>query len=81
MIKVIILFFSFYFWLPEFLLSYSPIFLFSPPVPVAGWGSIMFSLWILGGFILLALGITGEYIAKIYMEVKARPRYIIETTI
>ena len=48
---------------------------------VAGWGSIMFSLWILGGFILLALGITGEYIAKIYMEVKARPRYIIETTI
>ena len=32
-------------------------------------------------FILLALGITGEYIAKIYMEVKARPRYIIETTI
>ena len=48
---------------------------------VAGWGSMMCSLWILGGFILLALGITGEYIAKIYMEVKARPRYIIETTL
>ena len=48
---------------------------------VAGWGSIMCSLWILGGFILLALGITGEYIAKIYMEVKARPRYIVEMTL
>ena len=45
---------------------------------VAGWGSMMCSLWILGGFILLSLGIIGEYIAKIYIEVKARPRYIIE---
>lgn len=41
----------------------------------------MCSMWILGGFILLALGITGEYIAKIYLEVKARPRYIVETTL
>ncbi len=41
----------------------------------------MCSLWILGGFILLALGIIGEYIAKIYLEVKARPRYIVETTL
>lgn len=48
---------------------------------VAGWGSMMCSMWILGGFILLALGITGEYIAKIYLEVKARPRYIVETTL
>lgn len=48
---------------------------------VAGWGLMMCSLWILGGFILLALGIIGEYIAKIYLEVKARPRYIVETTL
>ncbi|WP_129902843.1 glycosyltransferase family 2 protein [Bifidobacterium pseudolongum] len=48
---------------------------------VAGWGSMMCSLWILGGLILVALGIVGEYIAKIYIEVKARPRYIIEETI
>ena len=41
----------------------------------------MCSLWILGGLILVALGIVGEYIAKIYIEVKARPRYIIEETI
>lgn len=43
--------------------------------------SMMCSLWILGGFIVLSLGITGEYIAKIYMEVKARQRYIVETTL
>ena len=43
--------------------------------------SMMCSLWILGGFIVLALGITGEYIAKIYMEVKSRQRYIVETTL
>lgn len=43
--------------------------------------SMMCSLWILGGFIVLALGITGEYIAKIYMEVKAQQRYIVETTL
>lgn len=48
---------------------------------VAGWGSMMCSLWILGGFILLSLGVTGEYIAKIYLEVKARPRYIIEESL
>ncbi len=42
---------------------------------------MMCSLWILGGLILVALGIVGEYIAKIYIEVKARPRYIIEETI
>lgn len=34
-----------------------------------------------GGLILLALGIVGEYIAKIYIEVKARPHYIIEAVI
>ncbi|NEG70488.1 glycosyltransferase family 2 protein [Bifidobacterium choloepi] len=48
---------------------------------VAGWGSMMVSLWLIGGFILLALGVIGEYIAKIYQEVKHRPRFIIETTI
>lgn len=47
----------------------------------AGWGSTMVSLWLIGGFILLALGVIGEYIAKIYQEVKHRPRFIIETEI
>ena len=38
-----------------------------------------YSLWLLGGIQLLARGVVGEYIGKIYAEVKGRPRYIIET--
>ena len=38
-----------------------------------------YSLWLLGGIQLLALGVVGEYIGKTYAEVKGRPRYIIET--
>ncbi|MBR0450402.1 MAG: glycosyltransferase family 2 protein [Oscillospiraceae bacterium] len=38
-----------------------------------------YSLWLLGGIQLFALGVVGEYIGKIYAEVKGRPRYIIET--
>lgn len=45
---------------------------------VSGWGSLMCSLWIIGGLILVSLGVVGEYIGRIYLEVKARPRYIIE---
>lgn len=48
---------------------------------VAGWGSIMCSMWILGGMILLSLGVVGEYIGRIYLEVKRRPRYIVEQSI
>lgn len=46
---------------------------------VQGWTTIAISLWGIGGLILLSLGIIGEYIGKIYMEVKERPRYIIES--
>lgn len=42
---------------------------------VPGWSSLMISLWLVGGIILIALGIVGEYIGKIYIEVKGRPRY------
>jgi glycosyltransferase involved in cell wall biosynthesis len=45
---------------------------------VPGWSTLMASIWILGGLQLLALGIIGEYAGKIYIEVKARPRYIVE---
>jgi hypothetical protein len=37
----------------------------------------MCSIWFIGGLQLLALGIIGEYIGKIYAEVKQRPRFII----
>ena len=45
---------------------------------VAGWSSVAVSVWAIGGLQLLGLGIIGEYIGKIYLEVKDRPRYIIE---
>ena len=45
---------------------------------VAGWTSLMGSIWLIGGIQLLSLGVIGEYVGKIYSETKARPRYIIE---
>lgn len=42
---------------------------------VPSWSSLMISLWLVGGTILVSLGIVGEYIGKIYIEVKDRPRY------
>ncbi len=44
----------------------------------AGWGSLMCSIWFLSGLNIMALGIVGEYVGKIYTEVKARPKYIID---
>lgn len=45
---------------------------------VQGWTSIVVSLWAIGGLQLLAIGIIGEYIGKIYLETKGRPKFIID---
>ena len=45
---------------------------------VSGWASLMCSIWMIGGIQLLALGVIGEYMGKVYSEAKARPRFIIE---
>ena len=45
---------------------------------VDGWASIVCSIWGIGGLIILSIGIIGEYIGKIYLEAKHRPRYHIE---
>lgn len=45
---------------------------------VAGWTSILISVWAIGGMVLLGLGVVGSYIGKIYLETKKRPRYIVE---
>ena len=47
---------------------------------VAGWTSLVGVMALIGGIQLFCLGIIGEYIGKIYSEVKQRPKYIIEKT-
>ena len=44
---------------------------------IPGWTSLMLSVWFLGSLILIGLGVVGEYIGKIFVEVKHRPRYAI----
>lgn len=45
---------------------------------VLGWSSLMVSIWALGGLQLLAIGVIGEYIGKIYLETKGRPRFAVQ---
>jgi glycosyltransferase involved in cell wall biosynthesis len=45
---------------------------------ISGWASIACSLWGIGGLILFSIGIVGEYIGKIYLETKRRPRFHVE---
>lgn len=47
----------------------------------AGWATLIGSIWLIGGIQLLCIGICGEYIGKVYKEVKSRPHYIIDRTI
>ena len=46
---------------------------------ITGWTSLAVSIWAIGGLQLLAIGIIGEYIGKVYLETKSRPKYLIET--
>ncbi len=46
---------------------------------IKGWMSIVLPMYLLGGIQLLFIGVLGEYLAKIYIEVKKRPRFVIET--
>lgn len=43
-----------------------------------GWTSLMISIWLIGGLQLIAVGVIGEYIGKIYKEVKRRPKYLVD---
>lgn len=45
---------------------------------IEGWATLVISIWGIGGLQLLAIGIIGEYIGKIYLETKERPRFIVE---
>lgn len=44
---------------------------------VTGWASVATSVWAIGGLLLLSIGVVGEYIGKIYLETKGRPRYLV----
>ena len=48
---------------------------------IQGWTTLIVSIWALGGIQILCLGIVGEYIGKIYLESKSRPKYIVESYI
>lgn len=50
-------------------------------VTVQGWTSMLVSIWAIGGLILLSIGIVGEYVGKIYLEAKGRPRFLIDETL
>ncbi|WP_027208843.1 glycosyltransferase family 2 protein [Butyrivibrio hungatei] len=46
---------------------------------IQGWTTTVLSVWAIGGLIMISLGVIGEYIGKIYLETKNRPRFIIES--
>jgi hypothetical protein len=50
-------------------------------VTVPGWASITVPLYMLGGLIMLSVGIVGEYIGKVFLEVKRRPRFLVDEII
>jgi hypothetical protein len=50
-------------------------------VAVPGWIAILVSVWFLGGLVIAALGLVGEYVGKTYQEAKHRPRFIVETVL
>ncbi len=55
--------------------------LFYPDQVLSGFTSLMFSIWFLGGFIILGIGIVGQYISRVFQEVKARPLYVTRAVI
>lgn len=60
-----------------FMIAYA-LFSFIHGEVIPGWTSLLISMWFIGGAILTAIGVIGEYVGKIYKEVKRRPRYFIE---
>lgn len=65
-------------FLISILMSIYFLILYFKGITVQGWTSITISVWAIGGLQLLATGVIGEYLGKIYLETKQRPKYIIE---
>lgn len=69
---------GFFFWILALLETVYATFAHFAGKTVSGWASIIISIWFIGGCILIALGIIGEYIGKIYIETKDRPRHTVQ---
>jgi hypothetical protein len=52
--------------------------IFQPEETVAGWASTLLPIVMLGGLEILSIGVLGEYVGKIYLEVKRRPRFFVD---
>lgn len=63
------------FWVIAFMMLVYVLISYFGGSTVPGWSSLMLSVWFVGGAILIGLGVVGEYIGKIFVEVKQRPRY------
>ena len=63
------------FLIVSLLIGMSVIYAFATKSAVTGWASLILSIWLVGGFMMLGIGIVGVYIGKIYEEVKHRPLY------
>lgn len=74
----LILFCGIFFFLVSIVMLIYALVVFAHDGSVPGWTSTVAPIWLLGGIQLLALGIVGEYIGKIYMETKHRPRYEVD---
>ena len=48
---------------------------------MSGWASLMLSIWFIGGIQLFGIGLIGEYVGKIFNEVKRRPSYTVEESL
>jgi hypothetical protein len=51
------------------------------PAAVPGWASTVLPLTLIGGLQILSIGVLGEYIGKIYLETKGRPRFIVDRSV
>jgi glycosyltransferase involved in cell wall biosynthesis len=74
-------FMGFIMFLISILMSIYVVYAYLSGRAIAGWPSTVIPIYFIGGVQLLCLGLLGEYIGKIYMETKRRPRFIIEEEI
>lgn len=71
----LITFLGFFIFVVSLLMLLYSVFQWVSDNTVLGWASVICSVWAIGGLILLSIGVVGEYIGKIYLETKRRPRF------